>query len=212
MAVSRLSAGERKQAIVEAAIRLFSEKGFHGVTTRELAHAVGVSEPVLYQYYQNKHELYAAIVESKSREVACNLGTPQSLVADLDQDDRTILCGIANKITRWYEDDPALNRLLLYSALEGQEFSDLFFARHASLFFDALIGYFEHRTKQGIFRGLDASICAWAFLGMLSHQSMTRALYHFDPYPQPKERLVSQMVDLFLQGLQAQRNANATTH
>ena len=207
MAVLRLTAGERKQAIVESAIRLFSEKGFHGVTTRELALAVGVSEPVLYQHFQTKLQLYEAIIEFKSTEVECRMGPAEILVADLDSDDRTILVGIATHIRRWHQEDPTLNRLLLYSALEGQEFSNMFFARHASKFFATLKTFFEHRTDEGTFRGLDAAICAWAFLGMLSHQAMMKALHRFDPYPQPDERLIEQMVDLFLLGLQAQRNS-----
>ena len=201
MAVSRLPAGERKQAIVEAAIRLFSEKGFHGVTTRELALAVGVSEPVLYQHYQTKRELYAAIIEFKSCEVEAKIGQANCAITDLTGTDREILLSVALNIARWHEEDPALSRLLLYSALEGQEFSDMFFARHASMFFDMLRQYFEHRIEQGTFRHVDPVTCAWAFVGMVAHHSETVNLYHFDPYPQPKERLLEQMVDLFLHGI-----------
>ena len=59
----RLSAEERKAAIVEAAVHLFAERGFRGTTTRELAAAVGVSEPVLYQHFSAKSDLYSAIIE-----------------------------------------------------------------------------------------------------------------------------------------------------
>ncbi|MEQ1505489.1 MAG: hypothetical protein ABMB14_24870, partial [Myxococcota bacterium] len=57
---------------------------------------------------------------------------------------------------------PTLSRLLLYSALEGQEFSDMFFARHARIFFDSLRQYFEHRIQQGKFRQVDPVACSWA--------------------------------------------------
>jgi AcrR family transcriptional regulator len=201
MAVARLTAGERKQAIVEAAIRLFSEKGFHGVTTRELAQAVGVSEPVLYQHYQTKRELYAAIIEHKSAQVeakVCQLNAP---ISDLSAPDTDILFSVALNIAVWHEEDRSLSRLLLYSALEGQEFSDMFFARHASLFFDMLKRYFEHRIQEGTFRQVDPVACSWAFIGMVAHHSETLNLYHFDPYPQPKEVLLGKMVDLFLNGI-----------
>jgi AcrR family transcriptional regulator len=201
MAVARLSATERKQAIVEAAIRLFSEKGFHGVTTRELAQAVGVSEPVLYQHYQTKRELYAAIIESKSCEVEAKIGPVNGAVTDLEGTDREILLAVAQNISRWHEEDPTLSRLLLYSALEGQEFSDMFFARHATMFFDTLRHYFEHRIEQGRFRSVDSVTCAWAFVGMVAHHSETIKLYHFDPYPQPKQQVLENMVDLFLNGI-----------
>lgn len=201
MAVARLTATERRQAIVEAAIRLFSEKGFHGVTTRELAQAVGVSEPVLYQHYQTKRELYAAIIEQKSSQIESKLGAACGAIANLQADDREILMSVARNIARWHEEDPALSRLLLYSALEGQEFSDMFFARHACMFFDSLRQYFEHRIQQGTFRHVDPIACAWAFIGMVAHHSKTVDLFHFDPYPQPKELLYEKMVDLFLNGI-----------
>jgi AcrR family transcriptional regulator len=64
----RLSSEERKASIVQAACRLFSEKGFRGVTTRELAAAIGVTEPVLYEHFRTKRDLYAAIIEEKSQD------------------------------------------------------------------------------------------------------------------------------------------------
>lgn len=54
----RLSAAERRQMIIQIAGTLFAKKGFHGVTTREIATACGVSEPVLYQHFNTKEEIY----------------------------------------------------------------------------------------------------------------------------------------------------------
>ena len=64
--IPRMSADERRNGILEAAFRLFSERGFRGTTTRALAEAVGVTEPVLYEHFKSKYELYAAIIEAKS--------------------------------------------------------------------------------------------------------------------------------------------------
>ena len=44
----RLSAEQRRAAIIHAVRRVFAEKGFHGTTTRELARAAGVSTALLY--------------------------------------------------------------------------------------------------------------------------------------------------------------------
>ncbi len=60
----RMPSGERRVAIVNAAIRLFSQNGFRGTTTKQLAQAVGVSEPVLYMHFATKSELYSAIIEN----------------------------------------------------------------------------------------------------------------------------------------------------
>src|ERR1700692_2474210 len=65
---TRMKSGERRDAIIAAAVRLFSEKGFRGATTRELAAALDVTEPVIYQHFETKRDLYRAIIETKARE------------------------------------------------------------------------------------------------------------------------------------------------
>src|SRR5947207_10079870 len=56
-----MNAEERKQAIVEAALPLFARKGFAETTTKELAKAAGVSEPLLYKHFPSKEALYVEI-------------------------------------------------------------------------------------------------------------------------------------------------------
>jgi AcrR family transcriptional regulator len=61
--VSRLPAAQRRQAIVEAALRVFSAGSYAGATTAELAAAAGVSEPILYRHFASKRELYFACLD-----------------------------------------------------------------------------------------------------------------------------------------------------
>lgn len=61
---ARLSADERKQAIVDAVRDVFAEKGFDGTTTRELAKAAGVSEALLYKHFPSKESLYTAMLDA----------------------------------------------------------------------------------------------------------------------------------------------------
>lgn len=56
-----MNAHQRKQAIVLAALPLFARKGFAETTTKELAQAAGVSEPLLYKHFPGKEALYAEI-------------------------------------------------------------------------------------------------------------------------------------------------------
>src|SRR5918994_778577 len=62
--VARLSADQRKQAIVDAVRNVFAEKGFDGTTTRELAKAAGVSEALLYKHFPSKESLYTAMLDA----------------------------------------------------------------------------------------------------------------------------------------------------
>ncbi|PYM09743.1 MAG: hypothetical protein DME18_17505 [Verrucomicrobia bacterium] len=54
MIEQRLSAEERREAIVKAALPLFARKGFANTTTRELADAAGVSEALIYKHFPSK--------------------------------------------------------------------------------------------------------------------------------------------------------------
>jgi AcrR family transcriptional regulator len=60
----RMTAEDRREAIVEAAAPLFAAKGFDAVTTREVAEAAGVSEALLYRHFDNKAALYEAIQDT----------------------------------------------------------------------------------------------------------------------------------------------------
>ena len=48
---ARLSASERRQAIVDAALRVFSEGSYAGATTAQIAREAGISEPILYRHF-----------------------------------------------------------------------------------------------------------------------------------------------------------------
>ena len=60
----RLPAPERRQAIVEAALRVFSEGSYAGATTAQIAREAGISEPILYRHFGSKKELYFACVDA----------------------------------------------------------------------------------------------------------------------------------------------------
>src|SRR5436305_1114119 len=59
---SRLSAERRREAILEAAKRVFGQAGYHEATTRDIAAAAGVSEALLYQHFPGKRQLFEAVM------------------------------------------------------------------------------------------------------------------------------------------------------
>jgi AcrR family transcriptional regulator len=59
----RLPAAERRQALIDTAIRVFSDGSYRGTTTAEIARAAGVSEPILYRHFASKRDLYLAALE-----------------------------------------------------------------------------------------------------------------------------------------------------
>ena len=60
---SRLSRDERMEQTLGVAHELFAERGYGDVTMDEIAAAVGVTKPLLYNYFGNKERLYIACLE-----------------------------------------------------------------------------------------------------------------------------------------------------
>src|SRR3954470_12126552 len=109
----RMTSDERRAAIVDAACRLFAEKGFRGTTTRELAAAVGVTEPVLYEHFRTKKDLYNAIIGEKAKEGIAILSALRDRYLVVE-DDVGFFNDLGNIIIQWYTKDPTFIRLLLY--------------------------------------------------------------------------------------------------
>ncbi|ADV67786.1 TetR/AcrR family transcriptional regulator [Deinococcus maricopensis] len=53
-----------RERILTHAARLFVERGYHGVSMREVAEAVGVTKPALYHHYADKEALFLAILDA----------------------------------------------------------------------------------------------------------------------------------------------------
>lgn len=59
----RLSAVERRAAVLETACRVFARCSYRAATTAEIAREAGVTEPILYRHFDSKRDLYLACLE-----------------------------------------------------------------------------------------------------------------------------------------------------
>src|SRR3954454_24814640 len=58
----RRSAEERREEIVEVALRHFAEGGYHGTSTEAIAREAGISQPYLFRLFRTKRDLFVACV------------------------------------------------------------------------------------------------------------------------------------------------------
>ena len=60
---TRLTADDRRLAILDNAELVFVKNGFQSTSTREIAEACGVTEPVLYRHFRGKEDLFLTVVD-----------------------------------------------------------------------------------------------------------------------------------------------------
>ncbi len=58
----RLPAAQRRAQLLDAALRVFGEQGFHLASMNDIADAAGVTKPVLYQHFSSKRDLYLEVL------------------------------------------------------------------------------------------------------------------------------------------------------
>ena len=181
---SRMSAEERKLQILRVAVSLFSQRGFGGTTTKEIAQAAGVSEAMVFRHYATKQELYSAILDHK----ACSGDSmnPEHMVAEAlkQKDDRAVFEQLALGALDHHECDPEFQRLLLHSALEGHELAEMFFEKFILRVYELLGGYIAERQRDGVMINIDPAIIIRSFIGMIIHHSLNNNLWD------PKRRLL----------------------
>jgi len=201
---ARMAGEERRHQILAVAVRLFSERGFRGTTTKEIAHAAGVSEAMVFRHFATKEELYAAILDHK----ACQGGRkfePAEEASDAirRRDDRAVFESLALGALEHHQTDPDFQRLLLHAALEKHELSQMFFDQFVLRVYDYLGSYIRERQREGAFVEMDPAIVVRSFIGMVIHQSLNNNLW--DPTRRllniSNESAAKHFTDILLNGI-----------
>lgn len=172
-----MTAEDRRLQILRVAVSLFSQRGFGGTTTKEIAQTAGVSEAMVFRHFATKQELYTAILDHK----ACSgdAMNPEAMVAEAlkQKDDRAVFERLALGALEHHELDPEFQRLLLHSALEGHELAQMFFEKFVRRVYKLLGDYITERQRDGAMVKIDPAIVVRAFLGMIIHHSLNNNLW-----------------------------------
>ncbi len=198
----RLTAEKRKCQLAQAALRVFSERGFSGATTREIANAAGVSEAVIFQHFDSKEELYTSILDEKTSRIFSRKWLEEMQIHAAKKRDVKLFEAIAAKITEFAEQS-CLVRLVLYSALEGHEIIEVFRRRQMFPVFELLRDYIVERQSDGAFQVCDANIAARAFLGAQIYHAVVENLFHGDSLELSNEAAIKNYTRFALDGLRA---------
>ena len=67
--VSRLSAEQRREAVLDAAVHEFAQAGYHAASTTSIARRAGISQPYIYALFPNKKALFIACQERASERI-----------------------------------------------------------------------------------------------------------------------------------------------
>jgi len=196
----------RKEArpgeIVDAALRLFSERGFAATKLEDVAAAAGIGKGTIYLYFPTKEDLFRSVVRQA---VLPNLEAATALLADPDRPAADILRAMAQRFLELLDTDlTAIPKLML---AESGNFPALarFYAEEVVLKGMTLIrGVLARGIARGEFRPIDLDgalplFSAPLLLLLLWKHSLGR---HTDVQFDPR-LVVATHLDVLLRGLAA---------
>ena len=154
-----------RQRLLDAALQLFSTKGYAATSVRELVEAAGVTKPVLYYYFKNKEGLYLALMEDALGDffqVAEQARTAPGSVTER-------IYGYCTALLDIFVERLPVARLIYaiyYGPPQGAPHIDF----EAS--FSTMLAHMEQLVSEGIssgeFREVDPTDAAWAIVALLN--------------------------------------------
>ena len=202
----RMRAEGRRNQIVSIAAELFSQKGFRGTTTKEIADHAGVSEAIIFRHFTTKDELYHAILDSKVKQATERMKENLNEAANR-RDDNAYFGSLAYEMLEFHSKDRTFMRLLLFSALEGHDLSEIFFDSTAREMKNHIRRYIKQRIADGAFRQIDPAVAARAFVGMVLNQAQIRNIFRDDDLRFSNRQIADRFVDIFLTGIRKPNNS-----
>jgi TetR/AcrR family fatty acid metabolism transcriptional regulator len=157
----------RRAQILDAATKVFAEKGFHRATIKEIARVAGVADGTIYTYFENKTAVLVGLLnrlnETEQREMQFEQGTTQDI--------RSFFVAYARQRLEIFWPNREVMQAILPELLVNAELREIYYRQIIEP--TTLIGerYFQAQIEQGQIRAVDIPLAvrtvASTFLGLL---------------------------------------------
>ena len=153
---------EKRKLILDAAIRVFADRGYHGARVGDIAEHAGVAHGLLYHYFASKDDVLRAIFTENWGELIARFRAVEA--SDSPADEK--LEGVAKILLRTWRNNPALVTVMVREVARSHQLSDrVDEVREAFAIVQRVI---EEGQAAGAFRrDLDARLASWLFYGGL---------------------------------------------
>lgn len=137
-----------QQKLLDAAIEAFSENGFKGTSTRDIADRAGVHHPLITYHFKNKDQLWRAATDRIFRDFNISLVKAMAEVPELNPKARAE--AFIRTYLRFSRSQPALHRIILQEANCETERLDWLSENHLKPMFDEVTQALEELQSLGI--------------------------------------------------------------
>lgn len=187
---------EKRQGILQAATRLFTEHGYEGTSVDDIAAQAGVSKQTVYTHFGNKENLFGVAVSEKCRSSGIDAD-----VIDMDLPPDIMLPQLARRFVNLVKSPEALRiyAICTNSTESHPRIAELFYRHGPQKTVDVLSEYLSVQTQSGQLAVDDPDAAAWQLCCMLKGEAHMRAQFGLEPVPAAEEdRYIDRCVDMFM--------------
>ncbi|PKN51848.1 MAG: hypothetical protein CVU55_10405 [Deltaproteobacteria bacterium HGW-Deltaproteobacteria-13] len=198
----------RKDRIMDAALRIFAEKGFQNSTITEISKAAGVSEATIYEYFGTKEDLLFAIPEKISNDTFEESSKVIPYIKGVEGKIRAILLFYV----QLYQSNPNYSALVLLQLMSNKRFRHT--PAHAAIrkSSHALLDCIRDGIADGTFKkDSNPYLIRSMFMGTVEHLFIH---WHMQGMPKRKPGIVDildPLIEIVFDGIRARKEDSGTT-
>lgn len=137
-----------QQKLLDAAIEAFSENGFNGTSTRDIAERAGVHHPLITYHFKNKDKLWRAAADRVFRDFRRSLAA--SLEDHRHEGPKERFASLIRAYVYYAKSQPALHKVMVQEASYPNARLDWLIEEHLKPFFDATFELIEELQALGV--------------------------------------------------------------
>ncbi len=197
---------QTRQKLLDAALEAFSENGFKGTSTRDIAERAGVHHPLITYHFKNKEELWRAAADRVFSEFTASLIEARKKSASKPPRER--MASMIRAYVRYAAGKPALHKLMLQESSHSSSRLDWLVDMHLRPIFQSVVSELRPLQEQGIAPPGDPALL-FNLIRVTSGGTLALALeirntsgIDFDQ-PENVDALAEMIVNVFLPGKDA---------
>jgi AcrR family transcriptional regulator len=195
--IEELLISARRNQILDAATRVFAEKGVHRATIKDIARAAGIADGTIYNYFANKDALLIGILErvNQSQQRAAHFAQAK------DSDAATFIRSyLGQRLAQLSETGLDVFRVLFSELLVNRQLCETYYRQVVEPTFAIADPQLSAWATQGVIQTRDPRLADRAMAGMVVGMLLLRVLG--DPYLQSHwDQVPGVLADMLLHGL-----------
>lgn len=137
-----------KRKLLDAALEAFSENGFKGTSTRNIAHRAGVHHPLITYHFKNKDELWRAAADRIFTEF--NAALAAAAQAQAGECPKARMSALIRAYVHYAAGQPALHKIMVQEASQPSQRLDWLIDTHIRPLFDAAVEEIKVLQERGV--------------------------------------------------------------